>query len=47
MVDLQVGLHVFFVVLVMGTLWRVAQFHAMASPNPSVQHLGKAMSIQY
>ena len=47
MIDLQVGLHVFFIVLVLGTLWRVSQFHLMASPNPSLQHLGKAMSVQY
>jgi hypothetical protein len=46
-IDLQVGLHVFLVVLVFGTLWRVGQFHLMASPNPSLQHLGKAMSVQY
>ncbi len=46
-IDLQVGLHVFLVVLVFGTLWRVSQFHLMASPNPSLQHLGKAMSVQY
>jgi len=46
-IDLQVGLHVFFIVLVLGTLWRVSQFHLMASPNPSLQHLGKAMSVQY
>lgn len=47
MIDLQVGLHVFLIVLVFGTLWRVSQFHLMASPNPSLQHLGKAMSTQY
>ena len=47
MVDLKIGLHVFFIVLIFGTLWRVSQFHLMASPNPSLQHLGKAMSTQY
>lgn len=47
MIDAQVGLHVFLIVLVFGTLWRLLSFHAMASPNTAVQHAGKAMSIQY
>jgi hypothetical protein len=46
-IDVQVGLHVFMIVLIFGTLWRISQFHLLASPNPSLQHLGKAMSIQY
>lgn len=47
MLDLKIGLHVFAVILIFGTLWRVSQFHLMASSNPSLQHLGKAMSVQY
>ena len=47
MFDLQVGLHVFMIVLILGTLWRVASFHLIASPNASLAHLGKAMAIQY
>lgn len=47
MFDAQVGLHIFFAVLVFGTLWRVLQFHLIASPQVHLQHLGKAMSIQY
>jgi len=47
MIDLQVGLHVFMVVLVFGTLFRLLEFHAMASPNSGLQHLGRAMAIQY
>ena len=47
MIDVQVGLHVFMVVLIFGTLWRVLQYHAMASPNPWLSHLGQAMSTQY
>ena len=46
-IDVQVGLHVFMVILIFGTVWRISQFHLMASPNPALQHLGKAMSIQY
>jgi hypothetical protein len=47
MIDLQVGLHVFAVVLIFGTLFRMLEFHAMASSNPALQHLGRAMAIQY
>lgn len=47
MIDLQVGLHVFMVVLVFGTLFRMLEFHAIASPNAALQHLGRAMAIQY
>lgn len=47
MIDLQVGLHVFLSVLILGTIWRVLQYHAMASSNPGIQHVGKAMSTQY
>ena len=46
-VDFQVALHVFMSVLVMGTIWRVLQYHLMASPNENMQHLGRAMSTQY
>lgn len=46
-VDVQVGLHIFMVVLIFGTLWRLLQYHAMASPNAHMQHLGMAMSTQY
>lgn len=47
MLDLQVGLHVFLTVLILGTLWRVLQYHLMASQNPHLQHVGMAMSTQY
>jgi len=47
MIDVQVGLHVFLVVLIFGTLWRLLSFHAMASDNPAIQHAGKAMAVQY
>jgi hypothetical protein len=46
-VDAQVGLHVFMIVLIFGTLFRLLQFHAMASPNATLQHVGMAMSVQY
>lgn len=39
--------HVFVSVLVLGTLWRMASYHLMASGNPQVQHIGAAMNIQY
>lgn len=47
MIDVQVGLHVFMIVLVFGTLWRLLSFHAMAHPNVQIQHVGMAMSVQY
>lgn len=47
MIDVQVGLHVFMIILIFGTLWRVLQYHAMASMSPWLSHLGAAMSVQY
>jgi hypothetical protein len=47
MIDAQVALHVFMLVLVVGTLWRLSQVHLMASPTPWLSHLGEAMSVQY
>ena len=47
MIDLQVALHVFMSVLILGTIWRVLQYHLMASSNPGLAHVGKAMSTQY
>ena len=47
MIDARTSLYIFLAVLILGTLWRVSQFHLMASPNPSLQHLGKAMSVQF
>lgn len=45
--NLGAALHVFVSVLILGTLWRVLSYHAMASNNQAVQHLGAAMSTQY
>lgn len=47
MIDLQVGIHVFALVLILGTLWRLLQYHAIASPNAAISHLGQAMAVQY
>lgn len=47
MLDLQVALHVFMSVLILGTVFRLVQYHLMASANPGLQHVGKAMSTQY
>jgi hypothetical protein len=41
------ALHVFLAVLIMGTLWRLASYHAVASSNETVAHLGRAMAFQY
>ena len=47
MVDVQQGLAVFATVLIFGTLFRLLSFHAMASPNVHLQHIGMAMAVQY
>lgn len=47
MEDVKIIAHVFLSVLIAGTLWRMVTFHALASPQVQVQHLGKAMTIQY
>lgn len=47
MLDLKIGLHVFLIVLIFGTIWRVLSLHAIASPNQAISHLGLAMSTQY
>lgn len=44
---LALGVHIWVSVLIVGTLWRVSTFHLLASNNPSLQELGKAMSVQY
>lgn len=38
---------VFLSVLVIGTLYRLAALHLMASDNESASHLGRAMGFQY
>jgi hypothetical protein len=45
--DIKVGLHIFLIVLIFGTMWRLLSLHLIASSNPQAQHLGKAMSVQY
>lgn len=47
MEDIKVALHVFLAVLIFGTGWRLTTYHLMASPNSQLQHLGRAMSVQY
>lgn len=43
----KIGLHIWVSILIVGTLWRLSSYHAMASQNAHIQHLGKAMSLQY
>lgn len=45
--EFKLGLNIWMGVLVLGTLWRLLSYHAMASQNPQVQHLGMAMATQY
>lgn len=46
-VKIGAALHIFMSVLIIGTLWRVAAYHLMASPNVQLQHVGAAMTTQY
>lgn len=41
------ALNLFLAVLIVGTLWRLATYHLVASGNPTVSHLGRAMGFQY
>lgn len=41
------ALTIFLAVLIVGTVWRLASYHAVASSNPTIQHVGKAMAFQY
>lgn len=45
--DIKVAIHIFLVVLVLGTLWRLTSYHLMAASDERLQHLGKAMVTQY
>lgn len=47
MEHVRLGVHIWVSVLIMGTVWRLAQYHLAASPNIQLQHLGRAMSYQY
>ena len=44
---LGAAVHVFVSVLILGTLWRILSYHAMAGSNVQLQHAGAAMSTQY
>jgi hypothetical protein len=43
----SLGVHIWVSVLIMGTLWRLLQYHLVASENGTWQHLGRAMALQY
>jgi hypothetical protein len=47
MIRLAAALHIFMSVLIVGTMWRMAAYHALASSNPTIQHAGAAARIQY
>lgn len=47
MTDLKVAIHIFLIVLVMGTGWKLLALHLMVAQNTQLQHVGKAMSFQY
>lgn len=41
------ALQIFFAVLLVGTVWRLASFHLTASTSPGARTLGQAMAFQY
>jgi hypothetical protein len=43
----KVGVHIWVSVLIMGTVWRLLTYHALASQNAMINHAGKAMAVQY
>jgi len=43
----KLGVHIWVSVLIMGSLWRLTQYHLIASANSSAQHVGRAMALQY
>jgi hypothetical protein len=46
-VRITAAMHIFLAVLLMGTFWRIISYHLMASPSPSMVHVGAAMATQY
>ncbi|MDA8314078.1 MAG: hypothetical protein M0010_02730 [Actinomycetota bacterium] len=42
-----IALHAFMAVILVGTMFRLISFHLIASSNPTAQHIGRAMAIQY
>lgn len=44
---IKLGVHIWVSVLIMGTMWRIISYHFIASNNPTVQHVGRAMAQQY
>lgn len=45
--EIRIAVHVFLMVLLVGTLWRLGSYYFIASPQPQLQHLGLAMATQY
>jgi hypothetical protein len=45
--SLPAAAHIFVSVLILGTLWRIAAHHLMASNSVQAQHVGGAMTTQY
>jgi hypothetical protein len=43
----KIGVHIWVSVLIMGTVWRLLTYHALASTNTTINHAGKAMAVQY
>ena len=47
MTDIKVAVHIFLIVLVLGTGWRLTSLHLIAASSTHLNHLGKGMAFQY
>jgi hypothetical protein len=45
--EARVIAHVFLMVLIAGTIWRLSSYHLIASNQPHLNHLGLAMAQQF
>jgi hypothetical protein len=45
--SIKAAFHIFTGVLIIGTMWRILAYHALAAPNSTLNHIGGAMITQY
>jgi hypothetical protein len=45
--SVKAAAHIFTGVLIIGTMWRILAYHALAAPSPQLNHIGGAMITQY
>jgi hypothetical protein len=45
--SVKAAAHIFTGVLIIGTMWRILAYHALAAPSAALNHIGGAMITQY